>query len=44
VEKVVGTAYEVSNILGVGFLEKIYERTHLGELNIRVVRARAQAP
>lgn len=26
VEKVVGAAYEVSNVLGAGFLEKIYER------------------
>ena len=26
VETVVGAAYEVSNVLGAGFLEKIYER------------------
>jgi len=44
VEKVVGAAYEVSNILGAGFLEKIYERALLEELNIRGVRVRAQAP
>ena len=26
VETVIGAAYEVSNVLGAGFLEKIYER------------------
>jgi GxxExxY protein len=44
VEKVVGAAYEVSNVLGAGFLEKIYERALMEELTIRGVRVRAQAP
>jgi GxxExxY protein len=44
VEKVVGAAYEVSNVLGAGFLEKIYERALMEELTLRGVRVRAQAP
>jgi GxxExxY protein len=44
VEKVVGAAYEVSNVLGAGFLEKIYERALVQELNLRGVRVKAQAP
>ena len=43
VEKVIGAAYEVSNVLGAGFLEKIYERALIEELNIRGLRARPQA-
>jgi len=43
VEKVIGGAYEVSNVLGAGFLEKIYERALIEELTLRGVRARAQA-
>jgi GxxExxY protein len=43
VEKVVGAAYEVSNVLGAGFLEKIYERALMEELNLRSVRVKAQA-
>jgi GxxExxY protein len=44
VEIVVGAAYEVSNVLGAGFLEKIYERALMEELHIRGLPARAQAP
>jgi GxxExxY protein len=44
VEKVVGAAYEVSNVLGAGFLEKIYERALMEELSARGVRVKAQAP
>jgi len=44
VEKVVGAAYEVSNVLGSGFLEKIYERALLEELSIRRIPVKAQAP
>ena len=43
VEKVIGAAYEVSNVLGAGFLEKIYERALIEELTLRGVRARSQA-
>ena len=44
VEKVVGAAYEVSNVLGAGFLEKIYERALIEELSLRSLRVKAQAP
>jgi GxxExxY protein len=44
VESVVGAAYEVSNVLGAGFLEKVYERALLQELAVRGLKAKAQAP
>src|SRR5690348_9492766 len=44
VETVVGAAYEVSNVLGAGFLEKIYERALVEELSLRGLRVKAQAP
>jgi GxxExxY protein len=44
VEQVVGAAYEVSNVLGAGFLEKIYERALIEELGLRGVPVKAQAP
>ncbi len=43
-ETVVGAAYEVSNVLGAGFLEKIYERALIEELGLRGLRVKAQAP
>ncbi len=43
-EKVLGAVFEVSNTLGAGFLEKVYERALLKELNIRGIRAKVQAP
>jgi GxxExxY protein len=42
VERVVGAAYEVSNVLGCGFLEKVYERALLRELASRMLQAKAQ--
>ena len=42
VEKVIGAAYEGSNVLGAGFLEKVYERALLKELASVGVRAEAQ--
>ena len=39
-----GAVFEVSNTLGAGFLEKVYERALLKELNIRGIRAKVQAP
>ena len=42
-EKVIGAAYEVGNVLGAGFLEKVYERALTRELGIRGLTARAQA-
>ena len=44
VEIVVGAAYEVSNVLGAGFLEKVYERALLQELSLRGLRAATQTP
>ena len=41
-DKVIGAAYEVANILGPGFLEKVYERALLRELSLRRMRARSQ--
>ena len=34
-ESVIGAAYEVSNVLGAGFLEKVYERALTRELALR---------
>ena|ERR1700678_2886621 len=42
-EKVLGAIFEVSNTLGSGFLEKVYERALLKELGIRGIRAISQA-
>jgi GxxExxY protein len=43
IENVVGAAYEVGNVLGCGFLEKIYERALLSELADRGIKARSHA-
>ena len=42
-EKVLGAIFEVSNTLGVGFLEKVYERALLMELSLRGIWATSQA-
>ena len=42
-ERVLGAVFEVSNTLGAGFLEKVYERALLYELTARGLRANAQA-
>ena len=42
-ERVLGAVFEVSNTLGAGFLEKVYERALLTELSLRGIRATAQA-
>jgi GxxExxY protein len=41
-EAVIGAAFEVANVLGAGFLEKIYERALIQELSIRGITAEAQ--
>ncbi len=38
-EKVLSAAFEVSNTLGTGFLEKVYQRAVLRELSLRGIRA-----
>jgi GxxExxY protein len=43
VQTVVGAAYEVSNVLGAGFLEKLYERALIEELRLRGIPVAAQA-
>ena len=42
-ERVLGAVFEVSNTLGAGFLEKVYERALLRELALRGIRAEPQA-
>ena len=41
---IIGAAIEVSNQLGVGYLEKVYERALFAELTIRGIQARQQQP
>ena len=41
-EGVLGAAFEVLNILGPGFLEKVYERALLKELSLRGITAKSQ--
>ena len=43
VEAVIGAAYEVSNVLGAGFLEKVYERALTRELILRGLNVKSQA-
>jgi GxxExxY protein len=40
--RVLAAVFEVSNTLGAGFLEKVYERALLRELALREIRAGAQ--
>ena len=42
-EHVLGAIFEVSNTLGAGFLEKVYECGLLRELALRDIRAKGQA-
>ena len=41
-ERVIGAVLEVSNVLGAGFLEKVYQRALLRELKLRGVHASAE--
>ena len=43
-EKIIGAAFEVSNVLGVGFLEKVYENALNLELRSRGFETQQQAP
>jgi len=42
-ERILGAVFEVSNTLGAGFLEKVYERALLRELRLRGFNAVSQA-
>src|SRR5436190_16557451 len=42
-ERILGAVFEVSNTLGAGFLEKVYERALLRELRLRGLAAISQA-
>jgi GxxExxY protein len=44
IHNVVGAVYEVSNVLGAGFLEKVYERALARELRVRGMKAETQVP
>jgi GxxExxY protein len=44
VSETVGAAYEVGNTLGCGFLERVYHRALLRELNLRGLSARTEVP
>ena len=41
-ESIIGAAFEVSNTLGAGFLEKVYQRTLLRELKLQGIQAESQ--
>lgn len=41
-EAVIGAAYEVSNTLGAGFLERIYERALVSEFTLRGIPFQSQ--
>ena len=43
-ERVLGAIFEVSNTLGAGFLEKVYERSLLREFALRGINATSQVP
>jgi GxxExxY protein len=42
-EAILGAAFEVSNTLGAGFLEKVYERAVVRELGMRGLRVSPQS-
>ena len=42
-EKVLGAVFEVSNTLGAGFLERVYQRALVRELRLCGIRATAEA-
>ena len=41
-ERILQATFEVSNVLGCGFLEKVYERALLKELALQGIRAKTQ--
>lgn len=43
-ERILAAVFEVSNTLGAGFLEKVYQRALIQELALRGIPAMAEAP
>jgi GxxExxY protein len=43
-ERLLGAVFEVSNTLGAGFLEKVYQRALLHELRLRGIPAASEVP
>jgi GxxExxY protein len=43
-EKIIGCAYEVSNNLGIGFVEKVYENALAHEIQKSGLKADQQVP
>jgi GxxExxY protein len=43
-QRVIGCAYEVSNTLGVGFLESVYEKALCVELEKKEIKFKCQEP
>jgi len=43
-EQVIGAAHEVANVVGPGFLEKVYERALVQELHLRCINVASQVP
>ena len=39
---VIGSAFEIANVLGAGFLEKVYERAMVRQLALRGISAKSQ--
>lgn len=42
-KKIIGAVFEVSNVLGAGFLEKVYENALNRELNLKGLKTQQQA-
>ena len=42
IERIIGASYEVANVLGAGFLEKVYERALVHELELRGLKVKSQ--
>ncbi len=43
-EQVLAAIFEVSNVLGAGFLERVYKRALVREFALRGIRAKAESP
>jgi len=43
-ERIIGCAYKVSNTLGIGFIEKIYENAHFHEMKKDGLKVERQHP